>query len=218
MKILQLSDIHGNKNNILRIESQIREADLILVTGDIARFGMLAEAREIILMLMERTDNLVAIPGNCDTLDIDAYLTEQNINLHADKTEQNGYTFIGLGGSLPCPGKTPMEFEEKEIETILTKSLDEVEDNHNLILVLHQPLFNTVTDRIRENEHVGSRVIRKIIEDNQPLLVLCGHIHEGIGTDKIGRTTLVNPGPFRDGHFAKIQLNNEDVQVELQSL
>ena len=218
MNILQLSDIHGNINNILKMDSQIRNADLVLVTGDIARFGALAEARDVMSLLLKRTKNVLAIPGNCDTPGIDGYLSELGVNLHADTIRRDGYIFTGLGGSLPCPGRTPLEFEEKELEIILRKSVEEIEDKSNLILVLHQPPLNTVTDRIGENEHVGSRSIREIIAKEQPLLALCGHIHEGIGIEKIGRTTLVNPGPFKDGHYAMIQLDGDQVNAELHSL
>jgi hypothetical protein len=34
----------------------------------------------------------------------------------------------------------------------------------------------------------------KVIEDHQPVLGIHGHIHEGRGNIKIGRTVCVNPG------------------------
>jgi Icc-related predicted phosphoesterase len=57
---------------------------------------------------------------------------------------------------------------------------------------------------------VGSTVVRAFVEREQPQLVLCGHIHESRGTDEIGRTQIVNPGPVAAGHYAVV-----DVDVEV---
>jgi Icc-related predicted phosphoesterase len=41
---------------------------------------------------------------------------------------------------------------------------------------------------------VGSRAVRTLIEEVQPLAALHGHIHESRGVARIGRTTCINPG------------------------
>jgi Icc-related predicted phosphoesterase len=47
---------------------------------------------------------------------------------------------------------------------------------------------------------VGSQAIRSLIEDDGPTLALHGHIHEGRGRYRLGRTTGVNPGSqYQDG-------------------
>jgi Icc-related predicted phosphoesterase len=43
-------------------------------------------------------------------------------------------------------------------------------------------------------EHVGSPAIKKAIDKYQPLLGMHGHIHESMGTFKVGRTLCINPG------------------------
>jgi len=40
----------------------------------------------------------------------------------------------------------------------------------------------------------GSRAVRAVIEARQPLLALHGHIHEGRGFCRLGRTLCINPG------------------------
>jgi len=55
---------------------------------------------------------------------------------------------------------------------------------------------------------VGSAVIRRIVERDQPELVLCGHI-QARGVDQIGRTHVVNPGPTLVGHYAIIDVDGE---------
>ena len=47
---------------------------------------------------------------------------------------------------------------------------------------------------------VGSRSIRRLVEERQPVLALHGHIHEGRGRYKLGRTVGINPGSqYQDG-------------------
>ena len=41
---------------------------------------------------------------------------------------------------------------------------------------------------------VGSKAVRTLIEEVQPVLSLHGHIHESKAVAKIGKTTCVNPG------------------------
>ena len=77
------------------------------------------------------------------------------------------------------------------------------------IFNLHNPPFGTATDRaFKLNDDmriqtaggepvqvpVGSHAIREAIEDVQPVVALCGHIHESRATSKLGRTVVVNPG------------------------
>lgn len=69
------------------------------------------------------------------------------------------------------------------------------------VFVLHSPPRDTRCDVIGAGLHVGSRAIRRFIEDTQPPLVLSGHIHESprmtsAWRDRIGRTIVVNPGQF----------------------
>ncbi|OPY29844.1 MAG: hypothetical protein A4E27_00105 [Methanobacterium sp. PtaU1.Bin242] len=55
---------------------------------------------------------------------------------------------------------------------------------------------------------MGSKSIRKIIEEFQPSLNICGHIHESRGSDKIGKTTVVNPGQISDGYGCLIKIDD----------
>ena len=41
---------------------------------------------------------------------------------------------------------------------------------------------------------VGSTALRKVIQETKPLLGLHGHIHEGRGATRIGKTLCINPG------------------------
>jgi Icc-related predicted phosphoesterase len=72
----------------------------------------------------------------------------------------------------------------------LSKYLKETNDP---ILVSHAPPFGYL-DKVPKVGHVGSKIILKIIKKYQPRYVLCGHIHEGKGKTKIGKSTVINAG------------------------
>ena len=54
------------------------------------------------------------------------------------------------------------------------------------------------------------------IERARPALCLTGHIHESAGTDRIGDTVIVNPGPFRHGRYAMCTLENGSVTCTIE--
>src|SRR4030043_660294 len=67
------------------------------------------------------------------------------------------------------------------------------------IYIMHSPPFGTRLDLIQGGKSAGSRSIKTLIEKNQPLSTLHGHIHEspelsGTYVDWIGKTLSVNPG------------------------
>ena len=137
--------------------------------------------------------------------------------LHGTSTRFGGYTIGGLGGSLPVQGG-PLELDETEY-LVLTKNLGPVD-----VLISHQPPINTKTDLAYDGlsetgtRNIGSVAIRKYVEETQPLLALVGHVHESPGIDTIGRTIVVNPGPFMTGNYAEVDLTNQDKpQVELRN-
>jgi Icc-related predicted phosphoesterase len=77
---------------------------------------------------------------------------------------------------------------------------------------------NTINDIVHGGRHVGSHAVRAFIEKYQPLACITGHIHEGIGIDKIGRTQIINPGPFRNGYYFTFSLHDEVRDIELKQI
>ena len=70
------------------------------------------------------------------------------------------------------------------------------------LLVCHQPPYGYL-DKVSAKynppknwvgKHAGSKIILDYIKKNQPRYVFCGHIHEGKGKAKIGRTEIYNVG------------------------
>ena len=72
------------------------------------------------------------------------------------------------------------------------------------ILVSHAPPFDCKLDHLAKIPHpIGSRAVRRFIEQRQPLCSLHGHIHDspnvtGAYSDRIGATLCINPGQDHD--------------------
>ena len=213
MIILGLADIHGDIALIDKISDQLAEADLVLLTGDLTHFGRRKDARRVVEAIQKRTDRLFAIPGNCDYSEVGDYLNEENINLDRRNVTMNGYGFIGIGGSLPCPGKTPNEASEEEFTAYLSESVSDVSGRLPLILVSHQPPYDTTCDALNTGIHVGSKAVRQFIENYTPLICFTGHIHESAAIDTIGDIPIINPGPLWHGRYAYARLSDDRSHV-----
>ena len=66
MKILAISDVHGEENENLYKYLDNNDIDLVLITGDITNFGPLEFVGEFIGKIFEYDCDVIAIPGNCD--------------------------------------------------------------------------------------------------------------------------------------------------------
>ena len=53
-------------------------------------------------------------------------------------------------------------------------------------------------------------MVRELIEEKQPKLLICGHIHEAAGTVKIGETTVVNCSISKTGKGMMIEMGQEN--------
>lgn len=69
------------------------------------------------------------------------------------------------------------------------------------ILICHQPPYGFLDEvtfksapKHWKGKHAGSKTILDYIENKQPKYVFCGHIHEGEGKIRIGRTEVYNLG------------------------
>jgi Icc-related predicted phosphoesterase len=213
MKILAISDAHGDCSCMASIMKKAGDVDLVLIAGDLTDFGPEEKAEELINMF-DRP--VMAIPGNCDMRSILGTLDgSKATNLHNASKCIGDITFIGLGGSNPTPFNTVFELEEDEIESNLECLVKEVEGSGNTIVLLtHAPPFGTVDEL--PIGHVGSTAIGKFV--GKVDLIVCGHIHEARGVMKCGRTVVVNMGMACEGHGALITIDKdgEAAQIDVE--
>jgi Icc-related predicted phosphoesterase len=167
--------------------------------------------------IKEFNDQIYAVAGNCDLTGVDTYLSNQSINLHGKTLSINGVDITGLGGSLPCPGRTPNEYSDQDLALALNSATKIYSTGSPLLLLAHQPPVYTINDRISNGAHVGSEAVRKFIVKKKPLICFTGHIHEGIGIDSIGPTKIVNPGPSRLGGYTVAQVGKTVEELEIRN-
>lgn len=206
MNLLAITDIHGRKDLPKTIITQLGNADLVVIAGDITNFGGYDDARDIIHTLTAINEHVVAIPGNCDRITVNKYLVESGISLHMTTRVIQNIALYGIGGSGKTPFHTPQEYSEEDIGTMI-QSWEKHKTAAWHVLITHTPPANTKLDRTLMGFHVGSRVIRSFIETFEPNLVICGHIHEARGIDHINQTVCINPGIF-PRHGATVSFND----------
>jgi Icc-related predicted phosphoesterase len=207
MKLLALSDLHGNYSKVEAIKNRAGKTDAVLIVGDITNFGPDSDANKLIDMF---DVPILAIPGNCDHPGILEILdNSEAINLHNTCHTIGEVDFIGLGGSNTTPFNTPFEMTDKEIE----RSLDDLLDKSSAlitVLLSHAPPQGFVDEL--PIGHVGSPAIRKFID--RLSLIVCGHIHEARGIAKKGNTSIVNVGEASKGYGALITID-DNICIEL---
>lgn len=217
MKIIGLSDIHGNSAFLKKMNNILEAADVILLVGDITHFGNEKDALGVVSNLSHHSGKVFAVSGNCDFPDVDFCLNSCGINLHGKGEIYDGMGFVGVGGSLITPFHTPNEYTETEIENFLACGTAQIPTGLPHILVSHQPPVNTLCDQISSGDHVGSRAVRDSIEKNAPLVCFSGHIHESTGVDKIGDTYVINPGMLSRGGYAYAEIDETVKKIEIRS-
>jgi Icc-related predicted phosphoesterase len=149
-------------------------------------------------------------PGNDDAFGVDAVISSSSVVVNAESKAIDlgeGFVLASTGWSNPTPWRTHRECTEDELYGRLAALVPAGTDASRWILNLHAPPFATGLDDAPELDAtlnvinagqsvvpVGSRSVRRIIEERKPLASLHGHIHEAKGVSRIGKTLCVNPG------------------------
>lgn len=226
MKILAVGDIHMAGHFLDRL-SPSGQTDVLLLNGDLTNFGSAADADQVVQHARAVSPCVLAQFGNLDRPEVNDYLEAAGLNLHRQARLINDQIcLIGVGGSNPTPFSTPSEFSEKRLleftqsgydqaRSLLENSTAVAKNKIPLILVSHTPPIGTRVDRLHNGTSVGSQAIRKFIEDSQPDLCVCGHIHEAAGSDYIGRTAIYNPGALINGGWLEIDVVNSELRATL---
>jgi Icc-related predicted phosphoesterase len=127
---------------------------------------------------------------------------------HDGPLDLGDVTLASVGYSNPTPWDTQRELTEEQMASVLA-GIAETSDPSRTLLNIHVPPFNSGLDfaprlnaelqiQLSGGEPdmipVGSTGVAEGIAAFQPLVSLHGHIHEGRGMTRIGRTTVINPG------------------------
>lgn len=214
---LLLSDVHG-RVSVLRNIVRRGEYDVAFVAGDVSNYS--GEAYdEVLKVLSDGLPLTVVVPGNVDPPEIASLGLGNVLVIHKQLVEVRGLYVVGVGGGIGFSFWGIPYLTEAHIATFFREVEEAIKSTSRYphVLVTHTPPNMTGLDRIHSGEHVGSKRIKEFIETYRPVLYVCGHIHEGRGVKRIGRTVAVNPGPAMAGYYgvANIGDNVEEVTVEL---
>jgi len=127
---------------------------------------------------------------------------------------------VGLGGALPglndCYVNTEEQFKQLSDQLFQRLNTEYKPDLSRdiIVFVVHNPPYSEKLDKTIRGENIGSHAIRDAIEKYKPQLLICGHVHESQGIEKIGDTMCVNPGASKFGTASLITvLPSIDVQI-----
>lgn len=223
LKILVVADMHGEFEKFSALVEKLRgqDFDLIICPGDFTDMYNIPEgytqidiAELILHKLLSFGKPVLCIPGNHEPYEIVDLFDEYDVNLHEKIKKIKGVEFVGFGGAA-TPFNTKFEPTEEEIDASLEKRVKGVKGK--FVLVVHNPPFNTNMDKVETGEHVGSKAVRRFIENAKPMLAISAHIHEAGGTDKLGKTTLFYPGVVYEGYYGIVEIGDE-VKCEMKKI
>lgn len=217
MRFLVLSDIHGDTGYLEMLDEEFSAADAVIFGGDFARFQAPETGLPILNTLVKKHDDIFAVIGNCDAPEFLEELEKLDVSVQGDVLFRDGLAFAGSGGALKFTGTTLNERDDDELMSDLSIVTEmEKEEGYdssswnNLILITHQPPYDTGLDKVSSGFATGSKNIRAFIEEHQPLVAISGHIHESFATGKLGSTVLMNPGSLAEGRYGIIEVEQDD--------
>lgn len=212
MKLLIISDLHAGISEIEKLAPELKAADLVLCAGDFAKFGAPDTSIPTLKALLDQTENVFAVCGNCDEPSFKTALESADISVEGSPVFRDGLCFCGAGGGLKFTGETPNERDEDDLISDLAefRNLAAGESFPNSILIIHQPPFGTGLDKVAPDVHVGSKAVTELVSTLQPLMLISGHIHESAAIENIGNTVAINPGPLFEGNFVRVEIQKID--------
>jgi len=149
-------------------------------------------------------------PGNDDMDEVDEIVRSSRRVLLVEgqvTALDSDHEMIASGWSNRTPWDTHREEDEDQLKVRYEAMISKLKNPKNAIFNVHVPPHHSGLDEAPELDKdlrpvlagqslkpVGSTALRGVIEKHQPLLGLHGHIHEGRGAIRIGRTLCINPG------------------------
>ena len=149
-------------------------------------------------------------PGNDDMFELDELIrSSKHVELAEGRVVQldDDHEMISSGWSNITPWHTYREEEEPALKQRLLSMVEKLSNPSTAVFNFHVPPYASNLDECPELTEdlkpvlggralipVGSTAVREVMETCHPLLGLFGHIHEGKGTSRIGKSLCINPG------------------------
>ena len=185
--------------------SRVHQIFLQEVLGVVQQWMDLADKK------LDGTDMKVyCSPGNDDMDEVDEIVRSSRRVLLVEGQVtplDEHHEMIASGWSNRTPWDTHREEDEDRLQVRYEAMISKLKDPRNAVFNIHVPPYKSGLDEAPELDKdlrpvlagqslqpVGSTALREAIRKHQPLLGLHGHIHEGRGATRIGKTLCINPG------------------------
>ncbi len=199
------------------------------------------EMLRVVAQWMELADQKLAdthircfvAPGNDDDFTVDDVIKQaKRVTLAEGKCLElgDGFQMISSGWSNVTPWKTHREESEENLARRIEAMIPPNANMQKMIFNLHCPPYGSnldeaamlddnlnVVDAGRSLVPVGSKAVRDMIMKYQPLLSLHGHIHEGKGTARLGKTLSINAGSLYEQGVLQGAIVELDVKKGIKS-
>ena len=192
MRLLLFSDLHRNLAAVHNLVRASQDVDVVVGAGD---FGTVRKGVEEVIRALSAVERpAVLVPGNSESYEELAAACQQWRSasvLHGSGVEIDGVQFWGVGGAIPVTpfGSWSYDFTEEEGRRLFA------ECPRGAVVVSHSPPKGAV-DQSSAGQSLGSIALREVVDRCQPVLVVCGHIHDSGGQSAtVGDTPVVNAGP-----------------------
>jgi Icc-related predicted phosphoesterase len=209
MRLYAVADIHGRSDRMAAIKSNVEKyrPNVLVAAGDIATFRRASFVSE----LGDLSLPVLAVRGNTDSKRVESRfaLNGNIIYLNNRDVMLQGAHFAGASGTIPVPFRSRIAFRETAIWNRLIPRI-----TPQTVLIAHPPPWGCL-DRVMGKYHAGCKSLEKVILSSQPALLICGHIHEDAGMDRLGKTLIVNCAMGPAGEGAVIDIRNGRITVEI---
>ncbi|MCK5025539.1 MAG: metallophosphoesterase family protein [Nanoarchaeota archaeon] len=194
MKILAAGDIHGDTGLAEKLakKAEDEQVDLVILCGDLTFFEQSTD--NILGHFAKREQKVLLVPGNHETFATADFMAELYgmKNIHGYSVKYNDIGLFGCGGA----NIGMFQLDEDEIFETLNKGFEKIRYLNKKIMVTHVHPTGTKMEKFT-NIFPGSKGIRKAIDNFQPDIMLCSHVHEAEGIEEmVGNTKVINVGKF----------------------
>jgi Icc-related predicted phosphoesterase len=185
--LVLLADTHGFHRRLF-----IPDGDIVIFAGDFCLYGDLSELDDFNAFLGRLPHKYkIVVAGNHDIFLERSPVEGRNRLTNAIYLQDQAITLLGIKfyGSPWQP-----QFMDWAFNLPPGKALKEKWDSIPVdtdVLITHGPPYG-FGDTTAAGEHVGDQELMKAIKRVKPRINVFGHIHEGYGSLKSGRTTFIN--------------------------
>jgi len=205
MRIYAIADIHGKEERLRTIRTVINQfqPELLIIAGDITNY---LHPQKTLGQLEKLPIPILGIRGNSDLRKVEPLLkTVKNTRLLDSRPFRLKHLFFsGLNGTLALPFASRICLRETRALNALAPGV-----NKQTVMVAHPPPRG-ICDKVGNRFSAGSRNLKRFVEQKQPRILLCGHIHEQAGACLLKKTLVINCAMSAQSGGAIIEDDNDN--------